>query len=188
MARWRRDPLHAKLARQGKLALERGTTEPPRPPWDKAGIHGLARARRWDAVVTVSAHDMPGDDLAFVALGDGTLLVDGDAPVDDVTPLAEAVQQVLDGAYRAEAVRRTTELWAVAARSIDVVQLPPGTPGDAITISVRRDERTTIVDGAEWLASFPMLEALAGERGLYDYVLEAHRLQGDAWEVQISPL
>src|SRR5689334_15122962 len=110
MARWRRESLHARLARQGGLALERGTTEPSRPPWDKVGIHGLARPRRWDAVVTVAAPDVPGDELAFVALGDGTLLVDGDAAVDLVAPLAEAVQQVLDGAYRAEAVRRTSQL------------------------------------------------------------------------------
>ena len=188
MARWRRESLHEKLAREAGLSLERDTAEPTRPPWDKVGIHGLARPRRWDAVVTVSAPDVPGNELGFVALGDETLLVEGDAPVDMVEPLAEAVEQVLDGPYRAEAVRRTSELWAVAARSIDVARLPSGTPGDAITISVQAGERTTVVDGGQWLASFPMLEALAGERGLEDYVLEAQRLDGDVWEVQISPL
>jgi hypothetical protein len=185
---WRRETLHERLAREGDVILERTASEPQRPPWDKVGIHGVPRPRRWDTVVTVSAPDVPGNELTFVALADGTLVLDADTPVDSLKPLTGAVEESLAAPYRAEAVRRTAEIWAVAARSIAVAELPAGTPGETVTISVQGGERTTVVDGEEWLASFPALEVLARERGLDDYVLEAARLDGDLWEVRISPL
>jgi hypothetical protein len=189
---WRRERLHEKLAREGDVALERSAAErePPRPPWDKVGIHGVHRPRRWDVVVTVAAPGLPGEELAFLALPDKTLVVDEDAPVNPeaLTPLADAIDESLPPPYRAEAVRRTDDLWAVAARAIEVGELPAGTPGERVTVSVRGGERTTLVDGEEWLASFPALEAVVEERGLRDYVLEASRIDGDMWELKVSPL
>jgi hypothetical protein len=188
MVWWRRETLHERLAREGGLIMEPDVSEPSRPPWDKAGIHGMSQPRRWDAVVTVSAPDLPGDELTFVALADGTLVVEGDSSAEALAPLADAVEESLTPPFRAEAVRRTQEVWAVAARSIEVAELPAGTPGEAITISVQGGERTTVVDGAQWLASFPALEALAQERGLEDYVLEASSLHDELWEIRLSPL
>jgi hypothetical protein len=185
---WRRERLHERLAREGDLILERNLSEPERPPWDKVGIHGVQRPRRWDAVVTLSAPEVPGDELAFVALADGTLVVEGDTTAESLSPLAQAVEESLTPPYRAEAVRRTAALWAVAARSIDVAELPAGTPGETVTVSVQGGARTTVVDGEEWLASLPALEALAQARGLDDYVLEASRLDDALWEVRVSPL
>jgi hypothetical protein len=152
------------------------------------GIHGLAQPRRWDAVVTAEAPELAGDEAAFVALPDGSLLAEDETQADGLASLAGALGERLDPPYRAEAVRRTDAVWAVAARTIGVTTLPAGTPGEAITISSRGSERTTLVDGDSWLAGFPALEALAHERGLTDYVLEAHRLDGELWEIRISPL
>jgi hypothetical protein len=116
------------------------------------------------------------------------LMVEGAATQSELDVLADAVADSVEPPYRAEAIRRHGTLWAVAARTIEVAELPSGTPGDAVTISVQGDEHTTLVDGAEWFASLPALEALAGERGLSDYVLEASRLDGDLWEVRVSAL
>jgi len=55
----RKESLHEKLAREGGLV----ETETTAAPWDKAGIHGVARPRRWDAVVTAEA-ELDGDSAA----------------------------------------------------------------------------------------------------------------------------
>src|SRR5262245_6809682 len=94
----------------------------PRGPWDIAGIHGLQRARRWDAVVTVEAPELEGEHALFVALSAGRFVVeDGPARVD---ALARAVDAELARPYRAEAVRRERGLWAVGANALEVVELP----------------------------------------------------------------
>ena len=49
-----------RLAREGGVDLDGREEDAPRPPWDASGIHGLHRAREWDAVTTVDAPDLPG--------------------------------------------------------------------------------------------------------------------------------
>jgi hypothetical protein len=188
MVRWRREPLHEKLAREGELVFDRDVSEKAKPPWDKAGIHGVPRPRRWDAVIAVEAGDLPGDELTFTTLPDGTVLTEDDMPAKAVAPLAQALERTVSPPYRAEAVRRDEKVWAAAARSIDVAALPPGTPGDEITVTRQEGERATYVDGEHWLASLPALEAVAQERVDGDYVLEAERLDDTLWQVRVSPL
>ncbi|HVH51582.1 MAG TPA: hypothetical protein VM690_05520, partial [Gaiellaceae bacterium] len=123
----RREPLHERLAREGGLDVQ---AEPeqidPRPAWQETGVHGIARAREWDATVTVAAPDVEGDRATFVALPDGSLLVEdgpdtsfdyaGDRPETfgdsfdsserqgpvpgDLSPFAAAVEQELPAPYR----------------------------------------------------------------------------------------
>ena len=83
-------------------------------------------------------------------------------------------------------MRQSDELWAVAARAIDVVELP-GWSGETIELSVRGGERTLTVDGAREFGTIPELEALEGGRSP-DYVVRAERLDGDWWEVRVDPL
>jgi hypothetical protein len=83
-------------------------------------------------------------------------------------------------------VRQSEALWAVAARAIDVVQLPDRR-ADAIELSVRSGERALNVDGAREFGTIPELEALAPRRHA-DYVVRAERLDGDWWEVRVDPL
>ncbi len=180
----RRRPLHERLAIEG--GLSGGPLQPPDllGRMSGAGIHGLQRLREWDAVVTVDAPPLRGDRAQFVALPDRTLLVEeGD---DDVAPLAEAVEAQLEPPYRAEAVRRHETLWAVAARAIEVVQLYEDPGGDEVTLTVRDGERELLVDGARTFGSLSALERLA--EGHNAFAVRASRLEGDLWEVEVSPL
>ena len=183
----RREPLHVRLAREGGLG-----PQPIRPPdllgaLTGAGIHGLHRLREWDAVVTADAPPLEGERAVFVALPDGTLLVEEGEERADLAPLAEAVEEELGRPYRAEAVRRHGTLWAVAARGIDVVALEDDPGGEELTLSVRGGERELHVDGARTFGSIAELERLAGER-FETYAVRAQRLDGDLWEVDVSPL
>jgi len=173
MSLFRREPLHAKLARAGGL-LQRDTEE-VRPPWDKAGIHGVSRPREWDEVATANV-DLPGDRAEFVVLPDEIVIDEGP---DNVEPLADALS--LEPPYRAEAMRQSEGVWAVAARRIEVVELPEQ-QGDELELTQRGDERTLIVDGQRSFGSIPVLERQG------DYAVRARRLDSIRWEVERSVL
>ena len=170
----RREPLHVRLAREGGLDVE-GQADAPRPPWDASGIHGLQRAREWDAVTTVEAPPQPADRVEFVAVGPGEVAADADAE-----PFVAALDRQLARPYRGEAVRRSGDLWAVAARRIEIVRLP-GVAGDEIELTTHDGERTLTVDGAREFGSIPVLERP-------EHVVRALRVMGDAWEVDTHPL
>ena len=128
----RRAPLHERLAREGGLSA--AAPLDPRPAWQETGIHGLQRAREWDVTVTADAPDIEGDAVRFVALPDGTLLVE-DGPDDSLEPLATAVEQSVAAPYRARGVRQGESLWAVQARRIEIIELPDAPEGDAIDLT-----------------------------------------------------
>ena len=182
----RREPLHERLAREG------GLLEPEQPPhdttprWGEPGIHGVARPRQWDATALVKAAGAGGDEGVFVALANGRLLLEeGEgAPLE---ALAAALDPSVERPYRAWAVRRGDDVWAVAARRIEVAPLV-ATPGEEIELTVHEKERSLRVDGMPSLGSAPELEALAEERGLASYVAQASRLEGDLWEIRLAPL
>ena len=143
-------PLHERLAEEGGLELGSEPDEAGRVPSRLAGlmhgladgflsappdefgkpsplgevaVHGVPRARRWDVVATARA-ELPGDEVHFSALPDGTLVVDEDVPDGSLTPLAEAIEATLNPPYRAEAVRREDGVWAVGASRIRVREFP----------------------------------------------------------------
>lgn len=169
----RREPLHERLAREGGLGAQ---PPDPRPAWQETGIHGLQRAREWDATVTADAPDVGGDAARFVALPDGTLLVEEGSEDDSLDPLAQAVEQVLQPPYRARAARQSESLWAVQARRIQVVELP-GQEGAAIELT----PEGVLVDGERAFGSIPALQQLGD-------VVRAERLDGALWEVQAGTL
>lgn len=200
----RRETLHEKLLREG--GFEGGTTdaEPPAPlvpepkhpgpphfgvprAFEQATVTGLQRFREWDVTVTTEAAGLEGDEVSFVALPDGSLLVDEEVGDESLAPLADAVEEQLRPPYRARGVRRRGDVWAVAASKIEVVELEPDVAGDEIELVSRAGERTLTVDGARSFGSAPRLERLA-ERRSSDYVVHASRLDGSLWEVKISPL
>ena len=148
MGLFRRDrPLHEQLAEKGGLDLgsepdrapsrlagqmhglaDGFLTAPPDEfgnpsPLGEVGVHGVPRARRWDVVATVQV-ELPGDGVHFVALPDGTLIVNEDVPDGSLTPLADAIEGTLNAPYRAEAVRREDGVWAVGANRIRVREFP----------------------------------------------------------------
>jgi len=150
----------------------------PRGPWDIAGIHGLQRAREWDAVVALDAPELEGDRTRFFALPDGTVVVEEGAT--NVTILAEGVDAELRRPYRAEAVRRAGGLWAVAARAIETVELP-GISGSEIELVTHGGDEMLSIDGER---SHGTITALARP----GYVVYARRIVGDVWEVDANPL
>ncbi|HVC87468.1 MAG TPA: hypothetical protein VNC40_08585 [Gaiellaceae bacterium] len=174
----------------GAGAADRGLASEP-PGWDgiersEPGIHGVARARRWDAVETATAPGLRGDVVHFVSLPDGTLVVEEDEPDGALTPLADAVEGMLPSPYRAEAVRRGPETWAVAASRISVAELR-GLRGDRAELIVTRDGRTLQVDGRTTLGRAPALEQVGAGQGS-EYVVRAERLDGELWQVEATPL
>ncbi len=179
----RREPLHRKLAREG--GLEERPPLDTRPPGGlPTGIHGVPRPREWDAVVAVDAPEATGDKARFVALADGSLVVEEG---EDVEPLADALEGVLEPPYRAEALRRGEVQWAVGLRRLEVVELKDPVAGDEVTLSLRDGEKELIVDGESVFGTIPELERLGlGRAG--SFVLEAARLDGSLWEVRIAPL
>jgi hypothetical protein len=182
---WRRsEPLHERLAREGGLLEPEPPPHDTTPRWGAAGIHGVPRPREWDATAVALAPDLPGRELAFVALPDGTLLVEGEG---DPQPLAGAVEAQIRPPYRAWAVRRDDQFWGVAARRIEVMELP-GAEGEEVELTLNEGEQSLRVDGKYRVGSAPALERLAEQRGFDSYVVRAERLDGDVWEVQATPL
>jgi len=149
-------------------------------------VHGIQRAREWDATVTADAPDIVGDTASFVTLPDGTLLVE-DGPDSSLEPLATAVEQAVHAPYRARAARQGQSLWAIQARRIEVVELPDGPEGDAIDLTHTADGSTLAVDGARIFGSLPRLDELGARVGR-EFTVHAERLEGDLWEVRATAL
>jgi hypothetical protein len=141
-------PLHERLAEEGELDLgaeprrrapsrlsglmhvfaDGFLSAPPdefgRPsPFGEVALHGVPRARTWDVVASAEA-ELPGDEVHFTALPDGTLIVEEDVPDGSLTPLAEAIELTIAPPYAAEGVRRGEAVWAVGARRIRVREFP----------------------------------------------------------------
>jgi len=180
----RREPLHRRLAREGGLGLP---PQDPGPHWGEVGIHGLARPREWDFVATVEVPGAAGEQATFVGLPDGTLLIEHGEEGLDASPLAEALEEQLTPPYRAQAVRRAGDVWVVAGRAIEVIELGDDPGGDEIELVWNGAERTARVDGSATFGGVPALERLGAER--FDtYVVRAARLDEHLWEVWVSPL
>jgi hypothetical protein len=187
--RRRERPLHEQLA-EGTGLLEWRSKHAPVYPPSFAGtldvLHG-GRPRQWDAVGMAEAPELAGDQVEFTALPDGTLLVEDDLPEGALVPVAEVVEQAVAPPYRARAVRRDGDLWAVAANGIDVVQVPEEIPGDTVSLAVQGGERTLLVDERPAWESIPTLEAY-GAAVHAEFVLSAERLDGELWAVSVNPL
>ena len=184
----RREPLHERLAREGGLRSGEPPPHDTTPKWGEAGIHGVPRPRQWDAVVLALA-PFDGEWVGFVALPDGTLLLETDEEVPDeaLTPLAAALETTIEPPYRAEAVRKAENRFAVAARQIEVVEVPEDVDGDEVDLTVYQGERVLKVDGERTFGTIRSLEELGSSR-FASYVLRAERLDGRLWEVAVAPL
>ena len=152
----------------------------------EAGISGIPRNREWDAVATTRSN-AEGDEAVFVLLNDGRLI-----PVHGAEAAMERAAHALEGElqtpYRAVAVRRNSDTWAVGAVGIEVVELPADTEGNELMLTVTQEgERALEVDGRSTIEGIDALEQAVG--GRYDaYVLRAERLDERLWEIGIDPL
>lgn len=155
----------------------------PGPHWGEVGIHGLHRQREWDALTTVDAPDVKGDELWFVALADDAIVVEE----GEGDPLALAAALELERPYRARAVRSDGAVWVVAGRRIETLELADDPGGDAVELAWTGRERTVRIDGSPTLAGVPELEGLGSGRH-EAFVVTAARLEGSTWEVSVTPL
>jgi hypothetical protein len=145
----------------------------------------LSRADEIDAVVTVKA-SLPGDRIEFITLPNGDIIVATEDGDEDLSPLADALEKRIDPPYKAFASRHSDEIWAVGAKRIQVAKVELA-DGDAIELTVNDGGREVRVDGKRSDAEVPELVEL-GERVGSDYCVEAERIDGDFWEVKVSPL
>jgi hypothetical protein len=161
---------------------------PTAPGFDLPGLTGVARSRGpWDVVTSAHAPDLRGDTFSFVALADGTLVVDDDVPEGSGTPLAEAVERELQRPYEAVAVRREDEdgLWRIAAVDVLVAAAAPGDPSERVELARVGGEVTATVDGEEAsvdAAPAGLLDLFAQLEG--DAALTAERLDETTWVAQ----
>jgi hypothetical protein len=180
MGLFRRESLHERLAREGGLV-----EASPRATWDEVGIHGIARVREWDVVVTAVAPEVAGDTVDFVALADGTLVIEEEQGDATLEPLADAVEQRLEPPYRARGARQTDVLWAVSARRIEIAQFE--SKGERIELTETADGKALRIDSMPAFGSIPALQQL-GEAAGPAYAVHAERLDADLWEVRIALL
>ena len=155
----------------------------PGPHWGEVGIHGLHRQREWDAVATVELIGVSGDEARFVVLENDVVVVES----GDADPAVFRTAIALAPPFRARAVRRDGATWAVAARTIETVELEDDPAGDEVEIAWDGSERSVRIDGAPTLSGVPALERLGAARHR-TYVVTAARLSGSTWEVAVSPL
>lgn len=155
------------------------------PHWGEVGIHGVHRLREWDAVATVEAKGLDGDVATVVVLPGGAHVLEEGAP----GPHLDVALRVLrvEPPYRARLLRRSGDLWAVAARAIEVTQLLPDPGGGEIEVEWDGHERTVRVDGAPRLVPLPELGPVRRGR-VSPYVAVLRRLHGDTWETEIAEL
>jgi hypothetical protein len=202
VALFRRKPLHERLAEEGGLVEAQRAEEPtqsghPRELDEQffgersltfferlSGEVTAPRPRRWDVVEMVEA-EVDGDTVAFVALPDGSLIVDEEEGDADLDPLARAVEAELAPPYRATARRESDRVWSVWAKPTQIAELEAD--GDEITLAMKDGERTLTIDGRPADARLPELERLGEQEGA-DYVVHATRLDGDLWEIQTGAL
>jgi hypothetical protein len=199
----RKETLNERLLREagveagsiaGELAPEHDPTDQQESWFDDrsllpferlSGEVTAARPRKWDAVVSAEAPDVRGQEVDFVSLPDGSLVIDEGEAEGDLTPLAEALETRIASPYRAHGTRQSERVWAVAARRIEVASF--AADGDEITLSEHDGNRTMTVDGEETVASISELEQIGRHEG-DSYVVRAQRLDDDLWEVSANPL
>jgi hypothetical protein len=161
---------------------------PTAPGFGLPGLTGVEQPRGpCDAVTSAHAPDLPGDTFSFVALEDGTLVVDDDVPDGSATPLADAVERELRRPYEAVAVRRDDEdgVWRVAAVDVLIAAAALDDVSERIDLARVGAEVTAPVHGDESdpdRAPRGLLDLLAHLDG--DAALTGERLDETTWVAQ----
>jgi hypothetical protein len=168
--------------------------DPPAPPPFQTGdislgwrsVSAASGTGEWDAVATVRVAGVAGDNAEFTTLPNGDVIVEREKGDGDLSPLADAIEQKLDPPYRAVAARQDGDLWGVGAKQIQVAEFALA-EGDSVELSENDGDRELRVDGEPSDAEIPELTRL-GEQTGPAYCVEAKRIDGDFWEVEVSAL
>jgi hypothetical protein len=163
--------------------------EPPRSGLARAGVPDGSRVapKEWDAAVTVHAVGLEGDRIEFTTVPNGDLVVGEQTGDADCSPLADAVERQVSPPYRAVAQRQDGETWAVAAKRIEVANIP-FSEGDKIGFSRNGDDEEFRVDGEPSDEAVPPELAQRGEAIGGNFYVEAERIDSNLWEVRATAL
>jgi hypothetical protein len=162
-------------------------------------VTGIARARQWDATVSIELPELAGGtetELWLVAFEDE--VVGARALPDSVAErVAAAVDDALDRPYEAALVRQSATTWTAGARSVNAE--PTGFPGvaaEVLEVALSPGgELHAAVDGTPAERPLdPALEAALRElerRGrsrFQAFVARADNLDGERWQLTLDPL
>jgi hypothetical protein len=163
------------------------------PPLDRVfGSEGLPHRlalgpKEWDATAAVQAPALAGYRIEFTTIPNGDVIVSQESGNADLSPLADAVEQHVRPPYRATAVRQEGTLWGVGAKRIQVAEIP-FSQGERLQFSLSGDDREFHVDSEPSHAPCPPELERVGEALGDSFYVEAQRIDGDLWEVKVSPL
>jgi hypothetical protein len=193
--RRRRETLNEQLLRRAGLdpaqALDDSQPQPrlefPKSVLEVLGVPDGSRVspKEWDAAVTVSAAGLAGNRIEFTTLPNGDVIVGEEAGDADLSPLADAVERRVPPPYNAVAQRQDGDMWAVAAKRIEVAQIAFA-DGDKLELSRHGDEEVFRVDGEPSDEVVPLELRRLGEAVARNFYVEASRIDGDLWEVKAT--
>jgi hypothetical protein len=185
----RKETLNERLLREAGLAERPPQPEPPRSVLRKVGVPDGSGVgpKDWDTAVTVTVPALVGDRIEFTTLPDGDVIVSDETGDADLSPLADAVERNVAPPYRAVAERKDGDLWAVAAKRIEVAQIP-FPQGDKLELTHNGLEDELLVDGESSDAAVPRGLEKLGEAVGDSFYVEAERIDGDLWEVRATAL
>jgi hypothetical protein len=166
-------------------------SKPPQPlPFSTDGRRHdrwILGPKEWDAALTVRAPALSGDRIEFTTIPNGDVIVSEESGDADLAPLADALEKHVSPPYRAVGTRQDGDLWGVGAKRIEVAQIPLP-EGDELELSHSWDDSELRVDGEPSHAPVPPELEQLGEQVGRDYCVAARRIDGDFWEVKVSPL
>ena len=149
------------------------------------GVMGVGPGRTWDATAAAHAPALTGDSVTFTVLEDGTLIVNEDVADGSLSPVADALEEMVSPPYRAAAARNEGDMWTAVAESVRIVTLT-GVDADEIELTSVGGERTLTVGSEVTASALPPLDALADEHD--DVAIHAERVDGDLFSVDVFPL
>jgi hypothetical protein len=154
--------------------IEGGPPRPLDPAFEASGV--------------AEAPEIPGESVHFVALQDGTIVVDEEVPDGSLAPLAHLIEESLDAPYRAHAFREQGTLWNVGANQVEVVALPAAFVGESLDLTRVGGTWTLEVDGAASDADVSPLDELGDRAEGNDFAVHAERLDETLWVVDVYAL
>ena len=133
--------------------------------------------------MSTHAPGLEAESLTFVALADGTIVVDGEIPDGAAIPLAEAVESQLAAPYEAAAVHADGDVWSVAAHSVLIASAEG--PAETVELSRVDGQVSAMIDGrgvAAALVPKELRALLDDEAG--DVAITGERLDDATWVLE----
>ncbi len=141
----------------------------------------------WDTVTTAKVPGLAGDRVEFITLPNGDVIVEKEHGDGDLSPLADAVEEHVSPPYKAAGSRQEGDLWAVGAKRIVVAEFA-FPDANALELSESDGVEELRADGEPSDTAAPGELQRLGRQAGTDFCVEAQRIDGDSWEVKVSPL